>query len=192
VRSVLAALLVTSVVALAAPAHAGEDWGRGLTCAFDGAGQADSDEVTGVLSGGPWQAPAGATARVTCVLQVVHEGQTQVVAVAQSPQGTTAVVQPTIASFHDYAAATAPILQLCTEVTVYKDGQPPRVRRYDADHDPRNGAQCDQAGAAQGSGTRVYVVPPHDDGDPCVWVDHSDVTGPNDPGNEVCVPYGPL
>ncbi len=182
-------ICIAAVTAFAAPAaHADGDFGGGYTCGLAATDPTGSGTVTGAISGGPWEAPRDAVATIRCVVQVVRPNvPPQVVATYQSAPSATASFAAVPVVF-GYAASAGTALQVCTEVTVFENGDPPRVHRYDADGDPANGAQCADAETGVAG---VYTTPPKPDGDVCVYVQHNLQPPPGDVA-EVCVPFGPL
>jgi len=181
--------LAAALAGFGTPPAGAADHGGGQTCGLAAADPTGTGEVTGVLTGGPWQAPDGAMAVVRCTVAVARPMQPpQVVARADSGPGTVAYVAPAAVAFR-YVPGAAATLTVCTEIDVYRDGNPPEVYQYDADHDPSNGAQCADARPEGDEGGRVYVAPPQSDGDICVYVKHNLQPPPADTAGG-CIPWG--
>jgi hypothetical protein len=160
-RAAALAAVVLVVVATPAPAVT-EDIGYGLTCGLTVAETAQG-QYTGVAEGGPWVAgEAGSRVALRCVVEVLGpEGWYPVWSSAPAPASTTSYVPPSPVVFGAPPAIAHAELQMCTEITVYKNpNTPPTVHRVDADNDPSNGGQC--AKNAAGPDDLVYtgVFPP--------------------------------
>lgn len=190
VRAAVAACLALSPALLGGAASgAAAGHGGGYTCGLTAVDPSATGQVSGVLTGGPWQAPADATVVVRCTVEVARPGTPpRVVARAGSDRAATAYVAPAAVAF-DYVPGLDATLAVCTEVDVYRDGSPPDVYQYDADGDPGNGAQCAEAAPEGSDAARVYVAPPQADGDICVYVKHNLQPPPGDTAGG-CVPWG--
>lgn len=199
-RSALAVTSVlTSLLAFGAPATSGPpDWGTG--CAMV-ATSTNGYAWYGTITGGPWfSMPTGAPVMMTCELQQLVGDRWETIAFAQSPLTPgVAVVPPTPVGFTDVLGPIGPIdpirtraadvptnLQMCTQITVFRDPTTtPDVYPVDADDNPNNGAQCEKEERAENELVYVTVFPPHPHGRPCVWIDDSDL--PDEVPGETCV-----
>lgn len=167
-----------------------QDIGYGLTCGLAVAETAEG-QYTGVAEGGPWFAgEAGTTVAVRCVVEVLgREGWYSPWYAGSGAPSTVSSVPPQPAVFGVPPELADAELQMCTEITVYKDpNTPPTVHRVDADHDPSNGAQCAKNEAAGGDMAYVGLFPPTlSGGRRCTYVGRPD--GVPDVGpTAVCVP----
>jgi hypothetical protein len=164
-----------AVVAVVTPVGASvDDVGGGFGCGFNGTQPTGSPVVAGETFGGPWYAPPthpDATVQIRCVVQTVENNEPpQVVGQAETaPTPGYAYLPPTPVNFPMSPTAT---IEVCTEVTVYWDSVP-HYYFGDADGNPANGAQCDQAWQDQDQAGHVYIVLPElGGGDYCAYVNH--------------------
>jgi hypothetical protein len=154
-------------------------------------------EQSGYVWAGPWTPdadPAYPVADVTirCLIRLTYDGNPvgQVAQAQSAPTPFVGVLPPSPVAF---AMPDAPAynLEVCTEVTVHRNGRPPEPpRQYDADHDPTNGAQCDPATRhnPDDGDIVIYTTPEDEKGDICGY--SADPQDPAADPYEVCVPWG--
>lgn len=192
-RRTMCVAVALAVATIAGPAGAKySETGGGLTCGFLGTGNGAGPQkvVSGTVFAGPWLAPAGhpdALVQIRCILQAVRPEQPpRFVGEAMSaPTPTTNNLPPTPMTF---GIDGTEILEICTEVVVYWDSTP-HIFWGDADHDPNNGAQCDDAAEDDDVIADVY----YDPSDPAGGDICADVNHPYYPPvpRGVCAPFGP-
>jgi hypothetical protein len=203
-RAWLVAPLAVLTLVLPAGAAVPDGTGGGYTCGLTGAAPSSiyfapnpiaslHFRETGVLTGGPWFAPPEqptALVSMRCTVVMTKEGEPPYVVadVTSMPTPGMATLAPSDVWLLG-ATSERTNIQVCTEITIYTDGQPPQVQRYDADGNPNNGAQCSDAQPVRNEGVIVYVAPPQADGDVCAYAQHH-LYPPVPYG--ACVPWGPL
>jgi hypothetical protein len=194
-RAVVLAAAGATLATCALPAGAaqGDDRGPagyGWSCGMAVARTAP-DRYQGVVTGGPWFVDEpGARVMVRCVVEAFGPyGWHEVASTASAPSSSPAFLPPTVSAFGEPPTSGRIELQMCTEITVYKNpNTPPDVHRVDADDDPSNGGQCAKNEASGDDLLYTGVFPPtFHGGRRCTYVERPDGVPPDGP-HEVCAP----
>lgn len=185
-----ALLAAASTVLLGAPGAAAESYGGGFTCGMSTSNTpGEPRRQSGSVTGGPWTVDGGERVALRCTVRIRYpvEQPVTVFTAEVPPGGGTAVLGPTPVAFSP--PQQPGVVEVCSAVTVYADGQPPRTHEYDADGDPSNGVQCVVATpSVLPGGPTIYVVLARPDGETCFRVRRSpDPT----PLYSACVPALP-